>query len=212
MESIKKFKIGIFGGSQGVGKECIKQALREGHKIITLARDPKKLDDLSIYNSINENLKIIQGDVFDQSKVDLVISQCDIVINSLGGPGNVCSKGTEQIIFSMKRFNIKRIITCSSLGVGDSYREVGCFTRFIICLFIKKPIADKNIQEDLLNNSGLDYITVRPGHLINADSVGTFKTENVTGGKIPRCDVATFILKQISSDEYLKRSVSLVSN
>jgi putative NADH-flavin reductase len=210
MESTKKFTIGIFGGSQGVGKECIKQALKEGHKIITLARDPNKLNDLLITNE--ENLKIIQGDVMDQSKVDSVISQCEIVINSLGGRNDVCSKGTERIIFSMKRFSIKRIITCSSLGVGDSYKEISCFTRFIVCCFIKKPIADKNIQEDLLINSGLDYITVRPGGLTNEASKGTFKTEKVTGGRIPRCDVATFMLRQLSSDEYLKQCVSLVSN
>ena len=91
MESSNKFIIALFGGSQGVGKECIKQALNQGHKIITLARDPTKLQDIPK----NENLTIIKGDVFDQEKVNEVISQSDIVLNSLGGRDDVCSKGTE---------------------------------------------------------------------------------------------------------------------
>lgn len=42
-------------------------------------------------------------------------------MNSLGGWDDVCSVGTKVIIDSMKKFNVKRIITCSSLGAGDSY-------------------------------------------------------------------------------------------
>jgi putative NADH-flavin reductase len=208
MESSKKFTIALFGGSQGVGKECIKQALTQGHKIITLARDPKKLQDISK----NENLIIIQGDIFDQEKVNEVISKSEIVINSLGGMNDVCSKGTEKIIKSMKQYNQRRIITCSSLGVGSSYNDCSYLVRFFIYLIISKPIADKNIQEDLLFKSGLDFITVRPAGLTNGASIGTFKTENVSGGRIPRCDVATFMLKQIYSNDYLGKAVSLSSS
>ncbi len=59
--------------------------------------------------------------------MDKVTQGQDIIINSLGattlkGVGSdLCSKGTEIIIKSMKLNSIKRIITCSSLGVGDSY-------------------------------------------------------------------------------------------
>ena len=52
----------------------------------------------------------------------------EIIINSLGSSvlnggagGDICSKGTEVILKAMKNENVKRIITCSSLGVGDSY-------------------------------------------------------------------------------------------
>lgn len=41
----------------------------------------------------------------------------------------------------------------------------------------------------------MDYTIVRPGGLVNKDSVGTFKTDNVTGGTIPRVDVAIFMLR-----------------
>lgn len=40
----------------------------------------------------------------------------------------------------------------------------------------------------------MDSIIVKPGGLTNKESVGTFKTENVSGGMIPRVDVAIFML------------------
>ena len=111
----------------------------------------------------------------------------------------------------MKQYNKKRIITCSSLGVGSSYNDCSYLVRFFIYMIISKPIADKNIQEELLFNSGLDFIIVRPADLTDKASYCTFETENVSGGRIPRFDVTTFMLRQIYSDEYLGKAVSLTS-
>jgi len=207
MENSKNlFDIAVFGGTQGVGKHCITKALSQGHKIITLARNESKLSDIS-----HKNLKIIQGDVESQEKVDEVIKNCDLVLNSLGGWNDVCSKGTAIIINSMKKYGIKRIITCTSLGVGDSYKDCSLFTKAFIWAVISKPIADKNIQEQYLFESGLDYIIVRPTGLVDKPANGNYITQGVSGGTIPRADVAGFMLKQIYSDEYLKRAVSLAS-
>jgi putative NADH-flavin reductase len=38
-------KIGIFGGTNGVGKECLVQALKEGHQVTVLARDKTKIKE-----------------------------------------------------------------------------------------------------------------------------------------------------------------------
>lgn len=45
----------------------------------------------------------------------------------------------------MNENNVKRIITCSSLGVGESYKDCNFSTKIVVNTFIKKPIADKNI-------------------------------------------------------------------
>lgn len=208
MDSIKKvLNIGVFGGSQGVGKLCISQALDQGHKITVLARDISKLSDLVG----NPNLKIIQGDVMNEEKVKEVVQNQNVIINSLGGLDDIASKGTKVIIDAMKEKNIKRIITCTSLGVGDSYNDCSFLTKTFIWGFISKPIADKNIQEKLLFESGLENIIVRPARLMNEPAKGTFKTQGVSSGSIPRADVAAFMLKQLESNEYLGKAVSLAS-
>lgn len=83
----------------------------------------------------------------DQEKVDQVVKGQDVIINSLGGWDKVCSEGTKIIVESMKKNGVKKIITCTSLGVGDSYKQCNFFTKAFINLVIRKPIADKCIQE-----------------------------------------------------------------
>ena len=208
MNSIKQaLTIGVFGGSQGVGKHCISQALEMGHKVTVLARDVTKLSDIEG----NPNLKIIQGDVLNPGKVREVIEGQNVIINSLGGTDNISSNGTKVIIDVMKEKNVKRIITCTSLGVGDSYGDCSFMTKTFIWGFISKPIADKNIQEKLLFEAGLDSIIVRPARLMNETATGRIRTQGVSGGSIPRADVAAFMLKQLESDRYLGKAVSLTS-
>lgn len=45
----------------------------------------------------------------------------------------------------MNENNVKRIITCTSLGVGESYKDCNWSTKMVVNTFLKKIIADKNI-------------------------------------------------------------------
>jgi len=207
MEKVNSsLRIAIFGGSQGVGKHCILLALNRGHIVTILVRDESKIKDIS-----HQNLKVINGNVRNYEKVLETVNNQDVIVNSLGGWDDVCSKGTELIVRAMKEKNVRRIITCTSLGVGDSYPNCSLFTKLFIWMVIKKPIADKNIQEKILFDSGLDVIIVRPGGLTNNNPKGVFQSENVSGGRIPRADVADFMLQQLYSDQYLGKAVSIVS-
>lgn len=51
--------IAIFGGTNGVGKECLKKALNDGYNVTVLARNPSK-----IANITHQNLKIIEGNKY----------------------------------------------------------------------------------------------------------------------------------------------------
>lgn len=207
-------KIGIFGGTNGVGKECVKQALSEGYNLTVLARDPSKLSDIK-----HENLKIIKGDVLNSQSVDEVCSGNEVILNCLGSKvlrGNgvdICSKGTEIILNSMKKLGPKKIITCTSLGTGDSYARCSFFTKLFVNLIIKNPIADKVIQEDLIKKSGLDFIIIRPSGLIDKPGKGNYTVSfDISGGRVARADVANWIVKQINSNEWIGKSPSMTGN
>lgn len=208
MDSDNGIKIAIFGGSQGLGLQCLFQALEQGFQVSVLTRDSSKLNHMLQHGL---NFKIIQGDINDIEKVRETIEGNNVVIVSLGGWDDVCSKGTEKIIHVMNEKNVKRIITCTSLGCGDSYDDCSFFTKAFIWGFIRKPIEDKNLQEKFIFNSGLDWTVVRPARLMNEPSKNIYITEGVSGGSIPRIDVARFMLNQISSTKYLHKAVSLAS-
>lgn len=105
-------------------------------------------------------------------KANEVVCNC-LGANSLKGPGwDLCSKGTENIVKAMKENGLKKIITCTSLGTGDSYPKCSLFTKFFIWAIISRPIQDKEVQEKIIKESGLDFVIIRPSGLTNNPFTG----------------------------------------
>jgi putative NADH-flavin reductase len=204
-------KIAIFGSTGGTGKELVKQGLELGYDVTAFARTPSKLDEFK-----HENLSIIQGDVFNYSNVEKAIIGQNAVISALGNPtlkvDTTTSEGTRNIVKAMQTAGIKRFICETSLGVGDSYEQAGFFfTKIIIPTLLKNAIADKEVQEQIIQASDLDWTIVRPGGLRNSAKTSTYRhgLDKSINGQISRADVAEFMLKQISSDEYLRKTPAI---
>jgi putative NADH-flavin reductase len=204
-------KIAIFGSTGGTGKELVKQGLELGYAVTAFARTPAKLDEFK-----HENLKIIQGDVFNYEEVEKTIIGQDAVISALGNPtlkvDTTTSEGTRNIVKAMQAAGIKRFICETSLGVGDSYEQAGFFfTKIIIPTLLKNAIADKEIQEQIIHESDLDWTIVRPGGLHNKPKTSQYRhgIDKSISGRISRADVAEFMLKQINSDEYLRKTPAI---
>ncbi len=204
-------KITIFGSTGGTGKELVKQGLELGYEVTAFARTSAKLDEFK-----SENLKIIVGDVFNYEDVEKAIIGQDAVLSALGNPtlkvNNTTSEGTRNIVKAMQAAGIKRFICETSLGVGDSKEQAGFFfTKIIIPTLLKNAIADKEIQEQIIRESNLDWTIVRPGGLRNSAKTSVYRhgSDESINGQISRADVAEFMLKQISSDEYIRKTPAI---
>jgi putative NADH-flavin reductase len=204
-------KIAIFGSTGGTGKELVKQGLELGYEVTAFARTPEKLDEFK-----HENLKIVQGDVFNYEDVERAIIGQDAVLSALGNPtlkpNNTTSEGTRNIVKAMQKQNVRRFICETSLGVGDSREQAGFFfSKIIIPTLLKNAIADKEIQEQIIRDSDLDWTIVRPGGLKNSPKTSKYRAgldKNISGN-IARADVAEFMLKQINSNEFLRKTPAI---
>jgi putative NADH-flavin reductase len=204
-------KIAIFGSTGGSGKELVKQGLELGYEVTAFARTPAKLDEFK-----SENLKIVQGDVFNYEDVEKAIIGQDAVLSALGNPtlkpNNTTSEGTRNIVKAMQKQHVRRFICETSLGVGDSREQAGFFfSKIIIPTLLKNAIADKEIQEQIIRDSDLDWTIVRPGGLKNSPKTSKYRAgldKNILGN-IARADVAEFMLKQIDSDEFLRKTPAI---
>lgn len=66
-------------------------------------------------------------------------------------------KTMQNVITVMKENNIKRVITLSSIGAGDSYPYAPWFMKLMMKLTnFKLVFVDHNAQEQLLMQSGFD--------------------------------------------------------
>jgi len=201
----------IIGGTGGIGKELVRQALEQGHTVTALARNPAKI------KASHPNLNILKGNVLDYKSVEEAVKGQDAVLSALGHkrffvPSTVLSGGTVNMIQAMKHHRVKRFICITALGVGDSRFKLGLYySVFLIPLMLFFYFRDKGRQEGLIKNSNLDWTIVRPAQLFNGKKRGKYRTGDRVGNYIltlliSRADVAHFMLSQLTDRSFLRKS------
>lgn len=204
-------KIAVFGGTGETGQEIVAQSLAKGYHVSVLVRDPGRLSD-----QIADQLYVTVGDVLDFEKVEKTVWKADAVVVSLGTrpdtPENIVSEGTKNIIQAMQEQGVKRLVVVTSLGVGDSKNQVPFAFKMIMKTALRKVMADKERQENLVRESDLDWVIVRPGGLTDGPRKGeyTFGIEpSIVAGSISRADLAEFVLKQVVENQFLRKAVAV---
>ncbi|MER7186583.1 NAD(P)H-binding protein [Streptomyces hyaluromycini] len=81
-------KIILFGATGTIGSRVLDEALRRGHMVTAVVRDPAKL------TRDNANLTVVTGDVLDPAAVAGAAKGHDVVISAVGGgdgPGHIAT-------------------------------------------------------------------------------------------------------------------------
>lgn len=198
-------KMLIIGATRGIGARLLEQALAQGHSVTVLARDPGAIP-------MRENLRVVPGSILDSSSVATAVQGQDAVCITIGLPPTrkpvfVFSEGAKNVISAMKRSGVARLVCVTGIGAGDSKGHGGfLYDRIFNPLLLSTIYADKNIQEGLVRDSGLEWLIVRPGFLTNGPLTGQYRVltdlSGVKSGKISRADVAHFILTQLNKGSW----------
>ena len=203
-------KILVLGATGGTGRLIVSQALARGHDVTALVRSPEKVSDL-------KGDKVVVGDVRDEKALLEALKGQDAVVSALGTPASpfrevrLLSTATRALVSAMKAEHVSRLVCITGMGAGDSAGHGGfLFDNVIFPLLLKKVYADKNRQEAIVRDSGLDWILVRPSVLNDKPSEGSIRAltdlSDFYGGSISRQDVATFVLDQLRADAWLHRA------
>jgi len=205
-------KLIIFGASGGTGRALVTQALEQGHEVTAFVRSPAAL------TSDHPRLRVIQGDVLDPASVAATVRGQDAVLNALGmkpgTPQPVTSGGTKNIIAAMQQNGVRRLITVSAIAVaaldGHAQEVPWPFRVFLtIAVPVRKLFEDKVRQEQAIQQSGLEWVIVRPTTLTDGPQTGTYRVgvplKVGLSAKIARADVADFMLKQLGETRYLQQ-------
>lgn len=209
-------KITIFGATGATGKNVIEQALAQGNEVTAFVRNPEKMDIK------NDKLIVTQGDVTNAQDVEDAVAAVDGVLVTLGASPDmqadlVMEQGTRNILDAMKKHGVKRIIVQSSYPMSGSQegvaflKQVGMGDEQIA--MVQPVLDDKAKQEDALRESGLEYTIVRPLMLNNEPKTGTYRVGETldikVGDAISRADVADFMLKDLTENKFVGKTVTL---
>lgn len=212
-------KILVMGASRGIGLETVKALLARGHDVRALARSTTHIaiDD--------PRLEKIDGDALDPATVERALAGVDAVVQSLGvsiGPETVLkgttlfSTATRALVDAMRKVDVKRLVVVTGAGAGDSHGHGGLlFDRIVFPLVLKRIYDDKDVQEQMVKASGLDWTIVRPGALTDRAATGRYQvlTDPSTwrGGFISRADVADFLAAEVTKAAHVGQTPVLIS-
>ena len=203
-------KVLVLGATGGTGRLIVEQALARGYEVSALVRSPEKAKSL-------KGAKLIIGDVRDEKALREALKGQDAVVSALGTPASpfrevtLLSKVTRSLVSAMTAEHVSRLVCITGIGAGDSSGHGGfLFDNVIFPLLLRKVYADKNRQEAIVRDSGLDWVVVRPSVLNDKSGRDTVRAltdlSGFHGGTISRADVANFVLDQVRADTWLHRS------
>lgn len=208
-------RVAIFGSTGQVGRHLVNRALNREWSVVAFARSPSKLGEL------RSQVDVVEGNVQNAEAVDRAVEGTDAVVSAVGhtdtSARDVLSVTANHLVDSMQRHDVDRLVTLVGAGV-EADDDPSSFGRTVMLSVMKwvagEMLADAHRHADLIRETDLDWVVVRPPRLVNAAYSGEWQAGYLTLGptsSMSRADLAEFLLRQVESDEWVGRS-PMVSN
>ena len=208
-------KMLVLGATGGTGREIVAQALRQGHEVTALIRRPEHDARLPA------GVRVLRGTVTDDTEaLDAAVRGQEIVISALGvgkalRSGGLIARSAPLIVRAMGRQGLRRLIFMSAYGVGATWKDVPILPRMLMGMLFRDLYADKEIGEEAVRRSDLDWTLVYAVTLTNSPGAGRYRVGEQLRLRgfptISRADVAEFILTQVEDRRYLRKGVLISS-
>jgi putative NADH-flavin reductase len=207
-------KVLLLGATGGTGREVLAQALRKGHEITVLVRNPRRL------GSPAARVRVMIGDVLEGATLANAVRGQDVVLSTLGVGSSLKSSGligrsVPAIARAMESEGVARMILISAYGVGETIRDAPLVPRLLMRLLLRDVYADKLAGDDALRRSSLDWTIVHPVTLTNGPRSGKYRVGERLAlrgfPRVSRADVADFLVAQIEDRSFSRKDV-LVSS
>ncbi|MCH2251334.1 MAG: SDR family oxidoreductase [Cognatishimia sp.] len=208
-------KVIVFGATGTVGRLSVESLLKAGHSVTAFARSPQKL------NLSDPEFSLVAGDAMKLLEVTEAVAGHDAVVVTLGAgmsrKSKIRSQGTLNVIKAMQTHGVRRLIAQSTLGARDSWPTLNFWWKRVMFGALLAPVfRDHELQEQLVEASGLDWTIVRPGAFTDKATKRQVIEDvpNTARGldlKIARSELARFLTRQLSDRQYIGRAVGLSS-
>ena len=122
-----------------------------------------------------------------------------------------------NLVAVMKDHGTRKIVTMSSIGVGDSFAECAFIFRFMLRhTNMSAQFADHDLVDQEMKASGVDYVLVRPVRLAEGEAAPIKEYGNLGQGvkmmaSITRTSVAGFLIDAAEKGDW-DRSTPVISN
>jgi uncharacterized protein YbjT (DUF2867 family) len=177
-------KVLVIGGTRGIGHAVVVAAHAAGHTLTVMARNA------AAFAGPVSGLRLVAGDAADATDVDRAVAGQEAIVWTVGAAG-VLSRGTAYLLASMQIHRVSRLV-CVTYAASDS---------------------GVTGQETLIRASAAEWTIVRPSAMTHGKATGLYQAVTAPPSgrqkRIPRDDVADFIVESLSTPDYLHKTVYL---
>ncbi len=208
------YNVVVLGANGGIGKHAVQSALKAGYKVTAILRTPSKLE------ITHPNLQIVQGNIMNPETLEKYLKNNDVVISAIGKNSlkktTLYSQGNKNLIEAMKRAGTNRafFISASGLEVNPTHSWLVKFaTKNILQTLLHNMYADLWEMEKIVKESNIDWTIMRPPKLLDKPETGNYRMALdkfiSKGFTISRADVAHFMIKNLSNEAIIKKTVEV---
>lgn len=211
-------RILVIGASQGIGLEAVSALLADGQSVRAFARSAGKI------GLDHPQLEKFNGDALDRASVAKALQGVDAVVQTLGVAmsfetltrgTSLFSRATRILVDLMREHGPKRLVCVTGIGAGDSRGHFGLlYDGLMFPLMLKRIYDDKDVQERMIKDSGLDWTIARPGVLVSTPVTGRYRAladpREWQLKTIARADVARFIADEVRQATFLHKTPVII--
>ncbi|MBW6440276.1 NAD(P)H-binding protein [Actinoplanes hulinensis] len=211
-------RIAVFGANGPTGRLLTGQALAAGHRVTAVTRRP------DAFPLRHDGLEVFGADVLDPAAVDAALAQTDAVLSALGVPSgrepiHTYSRGVANIVASMKRHGLRRLVVVSSSGVDPHpYSDGGLLFNRVLLPFVTRVVGktmydDMRRMEALVRASDIDWTILRPSGLYHLPSVTAYSIldGHADGRFTARVDLAAGMLAMLTDNRYVRTTAGIIT-
>jgi putative NADH-flavin reductase len=205
-------KIVVFGASGGTGRELMGQGMGQGHEVTAFVRNPASMAGIT-------GIRLAVGDARNTAAVAAAVQGQEAVLSALGSHSlrdkTLLPEAMAGILTAMQRHAVKRLIVLGAAGAWPGASgKVSVVGKAIVGLLrltlLRHAFAAQRAMQELIFRSETDWTIVQPPFLVNAPARGRYRVDGDSlpprGMRIARADVAAFMLAQLGSMEWVRKS------
>lgn len=195
----------VLGASGGCGRWVTRLAASEGHDVTAIVRPTTPFQPPA-------GVSVRRGSALDRDDLSRAIEAKDAVISCIGPqrtnprnpwaplrpPLRVAELSGRAVVAALQSSSVQRFVAISAAGVGDSLPAANRMIRWLIRRStIGAMYADLDAMEQVLRQSSLDWLAVRPVTLVEAAPskrtrvLRRYRAVSIVG----RADVAAWLLR-----------------
>lgn len=217
-ETQRVYNIVVIGANGGIGSQAVEIALKAGHQVTAVLRNPANLP------LIHPNLEIVKGDIMHPETFEKYLENKDVAISAIGvrgglkgdKPTTLYSQGNANLLQAMKNRRVGRVFFISASAIEISPvlpLFVRLVAKYIIQKLLRNMYVDLRAMEQLVKESGADWTIIRPPRLVNKPVTGHYRVAINSFLKncltISRAEVAHFIVHNIANEATYKTTIEI---